>query len=92
MEITCHHSASSYGIPVILDDDGNVMDYGPGLTAVLERLGWTRKEFAAKFGYKSVRSVDKFWSGVVPPAAILNLLDVELHKHDQELRHLRRRV
>lgn len=78
MKITCHHSSSSYGIPVILDDGGEVMDYGPGLTAVLDRLGWSRAEFAEHCGYKGPRSVEKFWQGTMPPAATLNMLSVAL--------------
>lgn len=81
MRITCHHSASSYGIPVILDDRGALMDYVPGLTAILDKLGWSRADFAARCGYKSARSVEKFWQGVVPPAATLNLLSVALESH-----------
>lgn len=80
MTITCNHSASSYGIPVILDDGGALMDYGPGLTAILDRLAWSRADFAAHCGYKSARSVEKFWQGVVPPAATLNMLGVELER------------
>ena len=82
MQITCNHSASSYGIPVILDDGGDVMDYAPGLSAVLARLGWSRADFAEHCGYKSTRSVEKFWQGAIPPAATLNMLGVELERLD----------
>lgn len=81
MKITCNHSSSSYGIPVILGDDGQLMDYGPGLTAVLKNLGWSRSDFAANCGYSGPRSVEKFWQGVVPPAAVLNMLGVALDRH-----------
>lgn len=80
MRVTCHHSASSYGVPVILDDGGALMDYGPGLTAILDCLGWSRAQFADHCGYKSARSVEKFWQGVVPPATTLNMLGVELDR------------
>jgi hypothetical protein len=82
MKITCHHPSSSQGIPVILSDSGDVMDYAPGLTAVLNRLKWSRAQFAAHCGYKSPRSVEKFWQGVIPPAATLNLLSVALAGHE----------
>jgi len=39
MKITCNHSSSSYGVPVILGDDGDVMDYAPGIKAVRSKLG-----------------------------------------------------
>lgn len=78
MKITCHHPASSYGIPVILSDGGDVLDYAEGLREVLTRLNWSRSDFASCCGYKSARSVEKFFQGVVPTAATLNLLGVYL--------------
>lgn len=78
MIITCHHPASSYGIPVILDDDGDVLDYPEGLTKTLAKVGWTREELAKRSGYKSARSIEKFWQGVPPSAQLLNVLGVEL--------------
>jgi hypothetical protein len=78
MKITCHHPSSTYGIPVILSDAGEPMDYAPGLTATLARIGWSRAQFAERCGYKSARSVEKFWQGVQPPAATLNQLAVAL--------------
>jgi hypothetical protein len=80
MRITCIHPSSSHGIPVILADDGSVMDYGPGLTATLQKLGWSRADFAAYCGYSGPRSVEKFWQGVVPPATTLNMLAVALDR------------
>lgn len=80
MGITCNHPASSHGVPVILDEDGSVMDYGPGLTAILKHLKWTRSDFAAHCGYKSARSVEKFWQGAIPPAATLNMLGAALEQ------------
>lgn len=89
MTITCHHPASSRGIPVILSDGGDVLDYGPGLTAVLERLKWSRCDFARECGYKGPRSVEKFWQGTIPPAATLNLLGVHLAHHQARQEALR---
>ena len=80
MRVTCNHPASHYGVPVILADGGGVMDYGPGLTAALQKLGWSRADFATHCGYSGPRSVEKFWQGVVPPAATLNMLGVELDR------------
>lgn len=88
MRVTCNHPQSSYGIPVILADDGTVMDYGPGLTAALQKLGWSRADFAGKCGYKSARSVEKFWQGVVPPATTLNMLGVALEGRRAETKRL----
>lgn len=81
MKITCHHPASSYGIPVILDDDGNVMDYAPGLATALDRLGWTWQRLALFWGHSTARSVERYRQGLaVPPAAKLNMLAVELDR------------
>lgn len=80
MRITTNHPASSYGLPVILDDDGQVMDYGPGLKAVRKRLGWTQVELGVRTN-KSIQSVKKYESGEIPtPAEVLNVLGDELEK------------
>jgi hypothetical protein len=80
VKITCNHPQSSGGVPVILDDSGQALPYPEGLTAVLGALKWTRRDFAAHCGYKSARSVEKFWQGTVPPAATLNLLGAALDR------------
>ena len=82
MKITCNHPSSSYGVPVILDDRGEVMDYASGLSAVIDRLNWTRSDFASHCGYSTARSVEKFWQGAIPPAATLNMLGVALDRLD----------
>lgn len=84
MDITCNHSASSYGIPVILDDNGKLMDYPEGMTHVLSRLGWSRKDLAHHCGGKSLRSVDRYWLGQAPPATVLNVLSVCLVRLDED--------
>jgi len=78
MTITCDHPASSYGVPVIIDDGGRVMDYAAGLTAVLDRLGWDRDRAAQEAGYRSKRSIERYWQGQPPSARLLNRLGVEL--------------
>jgi len=71
---------SSYGIPVILDDSLRPMGYDAGLRAALQKLDWSRDEFAKRCGYKSSRSVEKFFQGVVPPATTLNMLGAALDR------------
>ena len=46
MTITTKHSTSSHGVPVILDDDGLVMDYGPGVKAIRAMAGMTTQQLA----------------------------------------------
>lgn len=78
MKITCNHPQSSYGVPVILNDQGAVMDYADGMTEVLKRIGWTRKQAAEAAGY-SPRTIERFWAqGEVPSAQFLNVLAMEL--------------
>lgn len=48
MQITTKHSASSYGVPVILDDRGRLVDYHAGIRLAMERLGWDRATLAEK--------------------------------------------
>ncbi len=74
MTITTNHTASSYGLPVILDDVGKVMDYADGIREARKRLGWTQAEAAEAAG-KSVRSVKLYEAGgQAPPAEYLNVL------------------
>jgi ribosome-binding protein aMBF1 (putative translation factor) len=73
MQITCNHSASSYGIPVILGDDGKVMDYAPGIKAIRAKRGWSTQELADKCGV-SRRTVEGWEAGRMPEARCLNIM------------------
>jgi len=73
MTITTQHSASSYGLPVILDDRGRLMDPAPGVRACLARLGWTQPVFAEKCGVK-LRTVEHWLGTGLIPANALNVL------------------
>lgn len=50
MKITTDHPASSYGVPVILADDGALMDTGPGIRAVRDKLGLSRSQLGKALG------------------------------------------
>lgn len=73
MTITCNHSASSYGMPVILDDAGHVMDYAPGIKAIRAKLGWGTQQLADACGV-SKRTVEGWEQGRMPSAAALNVM------------------
>lgn len=73
MRITIDHSASSYGVPVILDDAGKVMDYAPGIKAARVYLGLTAAALANKLGV-SARTVNGWEQGRMPEVAGLNML------------------
>jgi len=79
MEITTDHPGSSYGLPVILDDAGNLMDERAGLKAVLKKLGWTLGDLARATG-KSISSCQKYGRDATIPAEVLNVLAEELKK------------
>jgi len=70
VKITTRHARSSYGIPVMLDDRGRVMDQIPGLTLALERLGWTRAQFAERCNV-SPRTVEAWLQGVMVPPGVV---------------------
>jgi len=74
MKITTNHAASSYGLPVILDKNGTLLDYPEGLTQALTTLEWSRNQFAVRAGYKSSRSIEKWWQALPPSAKGLNVL------------------
>ena len=50
MKITTDHPTSSYGIPVILDDAGQVMDYGQGVKAIRKKMGLNTIDFGSLIG------------------------------------------
>jgi DNA-binding transcriptional regulator YiaG len=71
MRITTEHSRSSYGIPIILDDDGEPLDYAPGVRAVRRAMGLSTAELATACG-KSRRTVEDWEQGrYMPPTESL---------------------
>jgi DNA-binding XRE family transcriptional regulator len=73
MEITTDHASSRYGIPVILDDSGEVMDYALGIQAVREKLNLSTQKLSTACGC-SRRTVEAWEKGRVPDAATLNVM------------------
>lgn len=73
MKITWNHSSSSYGVPVILGDDGDVMDYSPGIKAVRAKLGLSTQDLAEKCNV-SRRTVEGWEQGRRPDTAALNVM------------------
>jgi len=73
MVITTNHSASSYGQPVILDDDGNLMDYAAGIKLLRSKLELSTSNLANVCGV-SKRTVEGWEQGRLPTAAALNVM------------------
>jgi DNA-binding transcriptional regulator YiaG len=73
MRITIDHASSSYGVPVILANDGSVMDYAPGIKAARAKLGLTASQLAERLGV-SERTVNGWEQGRMPEVAGLNML------------------
>lgn len=71
--MTTNHSASSYGQPVILADDGSLMDYAPGIKAIRANLDWSTQQLADACGV-SRRTVEGWEQGRLPTAAALNVM------------------
>lgn len=65
MRVTTNHAASSYGQPVILAEDGSVMDYGPGIKAIREKLSLSTQDLADQCGV-SRRTVEGWEQGRMP--------------------------
>ena len=82
MRVTIDHSASSYGVPVILSDSGEVMDYAAGIKATRVKLGLTARQLAAQLGV-SERTVNGWEGGRMPDAAPLNMLGKLLQRIKQ---------
>jgi DNA-binding transcriptional regulator YiaG len=84
MKITTEHATSSYGIPVILDDNNSPLDYGPGLRAVRARLSLSVEEVAAAVG-KSRRTIEDWCQGRSNiPASALNVLKKLLESQESD--------
>lgn len=78
MKITTDHPTSSYGIPVILDDAGEPMDYVPGIAVVRRQLGLSVADVAAAVGV-SPRTVENWEQGRrMPPPNVLYVLSTML--------------
>jgi DNA-binding transcriptional regulator YiaG len=75
MRITTEHATSSYGLPVILDDDGHPMNYAPGVRAVRRALGMSTAELGKAVG-KSRRTIEDWEQGrrLAVPASALNVM------------------
>ena len=75
MTITIHHAASSYGIPVMLDDSGSLIDYADGVRQLREQLQWSTQQLADCCGV-SRRTVEGWEQGRPPTAAALNVMSM----------------
>ena len=73
MVITTNHSASSYGQPVILDDNGDLMHYGAGIKLVRSKLEISTTKLGEACGV-SRRTVEGWEQGRLPNAAALNVM------------------
>ena len=73
MKITIDHPASSYGIPVILDDAGNLVDYAPGIRAIRAKLGLNTAQLGSEIGV-SGRTIENWEQGRAKPNAQAALL------------------
>lgn len=72
MELTTNHSASSYGLPVFVDGEGNLIDYAEGFRQVRHLKGWSTADLADQLGV-SARTVEGWEQGRMPskPALII---------------------
>ena len=76
MKLTTDHAASSYDIPVFIDDAGSAMDYAPALRQIRDNLG---SERMAEIMGVSVRTIDRWVQGrMVPSKPSLMLLQIHL--------------
>jgi len=73
MRVTTDHPTSSYGQPVILADDGSVMDYGPGIKAIRAHLGMTTQQLGESLGV-SRRTVEGWEMGRMPSTLALRAM------------------
>ena len=79
MTVTTHHPSSSYGVPVILADDGSVMDYATGIKTLRAKIGLSTQQLAQKIGV-SRRTVEGWEQGRPISTPALKLLATLLEK------------
>jgi hypothetical protein len=82
MQITIEHPASSYGVPVILDDSGQPLDYADGLRRCRYRLKLSTVELGRYFGC-SGRTIEGYEQGRIIPVAALNVLSALINQLNQ---------
>lgn len=70
MRITTEHPSSSYGLPVILTDGGEPLDYADGIRAIRAARGWSTDDLARRCGV-SRRTVEGWEQGRLPSAPAL---------------------
>lgn len=73
MQITISHPASSFGVPVILDDSGLLLEYADGFRRCRYRLNMSTVEIGKHLGV-SGRTVEGYEQGRTIPVAALNVL------------------
>ena len=73
MRLTTNHSASSYGVPIFVDNDNNPMDYAPALKQLRKEKDWSTADLAEKLGV-SPRTVENWEQGRMPSKTALLLL------------------
>ena len=83
MKITTNHPASSYGVPVILDDDGTEMDYKEGVIALKAHLGLSLTTLAAAIGVSRATVADWTYGRNCPSARSLYALADLLARHEE---------
>jgi len=84
MKITCNHTASKYGIPVILDDYGNPYRYEIGVEKALEAIGWSMRRAAREAGYATEEGVHWVIAMKEPSIPVLNVIGAALERLEQE--------
>ncbi|BDD88713.1 helix-turn-helix domain-containing protein [Desulfofustis limnaeus] len=73
VKLTTQHPASSYGVPVFVDDNDNLLDYYDGIRRMRAERGWSTQDLADKLG-KSRRTVEGWEQGRMPDKTALLLL------------------
>lgn len=73
MKMTTEHPASSYNVPIFVDNSGLPMDYAQGFRQLRKAKGWSVRDLAEAVGV-SPRTVENWEQGRMPSALALRLL------------------
>ena len=77
MKVTTNHPASHYGVPIILNNRGDVIDYDEGVKAIRRAYGLSTADLGSRCGVSS-RTVENWEQGrrAVPASALNVMADI----------------
>jgi hypothetical protein len=87
MKVTLNHPESKHGYPVILDDDGSLMNTAEGIEKGISKIGITPPQFAAYCNILPT-TLSQYGRRTTTPANVLNMLGILLKDPKSAMSHV----